>query len=150
MTQNLANFLTGATAKAFAIRTGTAAHAALQRVVLDSRQTCGDQELIDIIKNRSDLAKFFVASAKTEVSIAGVIHGHFISRRIDRMLINHDTKTIDFVDYKTDTDKTVFIKKYREQLSEYAELLSSAYPGFKINGYILWLHDWNLELSVKM
>lgn len=145
MTQTLRDFLTGAKNKEFAIKTGIQKHADLQHVVIDSSGNIGNIELIKIIQNRPDLKPFFVKDAKTEVPIAGLINGHFISRRIDRFLINKTTKTIDFIDYKTDIDKTLFIEKYKHQLNEYHELLKSAYPDYKINGYILWTNDWVLQ-----
>lgn len=145
MTQTLHDFLTGAKNKEFATKTGTQKHADLQHVVIDSSGNIGNIELIKIIQNHQNLKPFFVKDAKTEVPIAGLINGHFISRRIDRFLINKTTKTIDFIDYKTDIDKTLFIEKYKHQLNEYHELLKSAYPNYKINGYILWTHDWELQ-----
>jgi len=148
MTQKLADFLTGAKNKEFATNNGTHMHAILQHVIIDNNVESGDSDIIKTIKTHQDLLPFFVKSAQTEVSIAGNIHGHFVSRRIDRLLINHDTKIIDFIDYKTDTDKNVFIEQYKYQLKEYTELLHSAYPNYKINGYILWLHDWTLDKIV--
>ena len=144
MTQTLHDFLTGAKNKEFATKTGIQKHADLQNVVVDKSGNYGDNELIKIIQNHPNLKPFFVKDAKTEVPIAGLINGHFISRRIDRFLINKTTKTIDFIDYKTDIDKTLFIEKYKHQLNEYHELLKSAYPDYKINGYILWTNDWQL------
>lgn len=145
MIQNLKDFLTGANNKEFAIKCGTKMHTALQGVVIDKSGNRGDAELIETIINHPDLIPFFGANAKTEVPIAGPVNGHFISRRLDRLIINHDTKTVDFIDYKTDVDKTTFIEKYKRQLNEYRELLQSAYPEYKINGYILWTCDWCLE-----
>ena len=145
MTQTLHDFLTGAKNKEFATKTGTQMHANLQHVVIDSSGNIGDIELIKIIQNHPNLKPFFVKDAKTEVPIAGLVNGHFISRRIDRLLINKTTKNIDFIDYKTDTDKTLFVEKYKKQLNEYHELLKSAYPDYKINGYILWTNDWVLQ-----
>ncbi|MBR4625395.1 MAG: hypothetical protein IKP35_01830 [Alphaproteobacteria bacterium] len=146
MTQILQDFLTGAKNKEFATNTGTQIHARLRQVVVDEKKgNSGDLELIQNIINRTDLKKFFAVSAKTEVSIAGYLNGRFVSRRIDRLLINKDTKTIDFIDYKTDTDKTRFIEQYKRQLNEYGNLLKSAYSGYEINGYILWLADWSLD-----
>lgn len=145
MTRTLHDFLTGAKNKDFATKSGTKMHADLQRVVVDDVDNCGNDDLIKIIQNRSDLKPFFRKDAKTEVPIAGFINGHFASRRIDRLIINHDTKIIDFIDYKTDTDKTLFLEKYKHQLNEYSELLKSAYPDYKINSYILWTNDWVLE-----
>ena len=131
--------------KKHATDTGTGMHAVMQKIVIDKDVTKGDIDIIGVIENRADLLPFFAKDAQTEVAIAGYIHGFFVSRRIDRLLINHDTKTIDFIDYKTDTNKDAFIEQYKQQLKEYAELLSSAYPEYKINGYILWLHDWVLD-----
>ena len=149
MTQKLTDFLTGAKNKEFATNTGTQMHALLQHVVIDNNIESGDADIINTIKNRSDLLPFFAKTAQTEVPIAGNIRGHFASRRIDRLLINRDTKTIDFIDYKTDTDKNTFVEQYKYQLKEYAELLHSAYPDYKINGYILWLHDWMLDKIIS-
>ena len=145
MTQKLNDFLTQNEQKKYATQSGTNMHIKMQNIVADGEYTHGDIEIINIIKNRPDLLPYFTKSAKTEVPIAGKNHGQFVSRRIDRLLINHDNKTIDFIDYKTDINKDEFIDKYRYQLKEYAELLHSAYPDYKINGYILWLHDWTLE-----
>lgn len=145
MTQKLTNFLNGAKNKEFAINTGTQMHSLLQRIVIDDTYQEGNEDIMKIIKNTPDLMPFFTSNAKTEVPIAGNINGHIVSRRIDRLLINHNSKIIDFIDYKTDTDKFAFLDKYKLQLKEYAQLLCSAYPDYKINGYILWLHDWKLD-----
>lgn len=145
MTQNLKDFLIGAKNKEFATTNGTKMHAVLQHVIIDDDICCGDNDIIKTIKNKTELLPFFTKNAQTEVSIAGIINGIFISRRIDRLLINHNAKTIDFIDYKTDISKNEFIEKYKRQLTEYAQLLKSAYPEHKINGYILWLHDWKLQ-----
>jgi ATP-dependent exoDNAse (exonuclease V) beta subunit len=145
MTQSLDNFLKEAKNKEFATSTGTQSHAILQHIVIDSEHESGDSNMIQIIKRRPDLKPFFVRAAQNEAPIAGKIHGHFVSRRIDKLLINKTNKVIDFVDYKTDTTKSAHIDKYKNQIQEYAELLRSAYPEYQINGYILWLHDWSLD-----
>ena len=145
MTRNLNNFLEDMEHKKHATDVGTYMHAIMQRIVIDGDVVKGNADVVDMIRKRADLLPFFVSAAQTEVAIAGYLHGFFVSRRIDRLLINHNTKTIDFIDYKTDTDKNTFVEQYKHQLKEYAELLSSAYPGFKINGYILWLHDWVID-----
>ena len=150
MTQTLKKFLIGAKNKEYATKTGTQIHSQLQRVVVDDICNDGAPELVEKIRNRPDLKRFFAAAAKTEVPIAGCLNGRFVSRRIDRLLINQETKTIDFIDYKTDADKTMFVEKYKQQLNEYLDLLKSAYQGYKINGYILWLNDWSLEQIVKI
>ncbi len=145
MTQNLAKFLKEAKNKEFATSTGTQTHAILQHIIVDLECESGDSDIIQIIKKRPDLQPFFTKNALNEVPIAGKIRERFISRRIDKLLINKTTKTIDFIDYKTDTDKSANFDKYKNQIQEYAELLCSAYPNYKINGYILWLHDWVLD-----
>ena len=145
MTQNLENILIGANKKEYATQTGTNIHAQLRHVIVDAKGNGGAPEFVELIQNRSDLKPFFCANAKTEVPIAGYINGHFISRRIDRLLINNKNKNIDFIDYKTDTDKNAFVEQYKKQLKEYAQLLKSAYPDYKINGYILWINDWTLD-----
>ena len=145
MTQNLTQFLTGAKNKNFATKTGTATHTILQRVIIDTDCVIGEKDIVNDIKQHPNLLPFFSKTAQTEAPIAGLIHGHFISRRIDRLLINHTTKTIDFIDYKTDTNKNTFLAQYKTQLKEYARLLHSAYPNYKITGYILWLPDWTLD-----
>lgn len=145
MTQNLTKFLNEAQHKEYATTAGTQTHAVLQHIIIDSEYESGDSVIIQIIKNHPDLQHFFTKTAQNEVPIAGKIHGRFVSRRIDKLLINKSTKTIDFIDYKTDTNKTAYIDKYKKQLQEYAELLRSTYPEYQINGYILWLHDWVLD-----
>lgn len=148
MTQTLANFLNTAKNKEFAVQKGTQMHALLRHVVVDDNDCCGDDNIVETIKMHPELLPFFTSNAKTEVPIAGVINGVFISRRIDRLLVNRDTKTIDFIDYKTDINKNEFIEKYKYQLNEYAQLLHSAYPDYKINGYILWAQDWVLTKMI--
>nr|MBQ0091312.1 hypothetical protein [Candidatus Enterousia merdequi] len=150
MTQNLNSFLQDFENKKHATEIGTNMHAKMQHIVIDPNcGDFGDKQIIEIIKTKPDLSYFFSAKAKTEVPIAGVVHGYFVSRRIDRLLINEETKTIDFIDYKTDTDKNAFIEQYKHQLKEYAELLRSAYPEYKINGYILWLHNWDFDKIIS-
>ena len=145
MTQTLKDFLTGAKNKEFATKKGTQMHTVLQHVIVENNYYHGDNNIIETIKKHPDLLPFFTSKAQTEVPIVGKVNNVFVSRRIDRLLINHDNKTIDFIDYKTDIKKTEFIEKYKHQLKEYAQLLHSAYPDYKINGYILWLNDWTLD-----
>lgn len=150
MTQKLNDFLTSINNKKHATQSGTNAHLLLKHIIIDGDIEFGDKSLITEIKKHPGLQSFFGATAKTEVPIAGTINGVFISRRIDRLLINSETKTIEFIDYKTDTDKSLFIEKYTKQLHEYAQLLQSAYQKYKIIGYILWIQDWNLEKIINI
>lgn len=126
--------------------TGTAFHKKMQFVVVDDEHgDKGDKEIIENIRSHPDLMPYFVASAKTEVPIAGEVDGKFWTMRIDRLLIDDKAKEIVFVDYKTDTNKTERIDHYKEQFYKYATLLRSAYPEYKVTGYILWKQDWTLD-----
>ncbi|MCL1786087.1 MAG: PD-(D/E)XK nuclease family protein [Alphaproteobacteria bacterium] len=92
------------------------------------------------------IERMFDEHSRAEVPIAGNINGKFISRRIDRLRITPDK--IEFLDYKTDADKSERMPQYTAQMREYAALLSAAYPGRSTAGYILWLCDWTLEKVV--
>ena len=81
----------------------------------------------------------------TEVPVAGYINGRFVSRRIDRLVINDDKKEVSILDYKTDVDKSTFHDKYVAQIKEYVTLLYGIYPEYKIHAYLLWLNDFSLE-----
>ena len=129
----------------FATSRGAQTHTRLQNIVIDVANTRGDSELIQLIQSKPELVPFFVASTMTEVPIAGTTNNRFISRRIDRLVIDKATKTIKILDYKTDVDRTVFHDKYVIQLREYAGLLRAIYPDYKILAYILWTHDFSLE-----
>ena len=146
MTQSLNSFLQNAISKQHAVEHGTRMHVLLQKIVIDDESgDVGDKDIVAKIKYNPDLVPFFLSTAKTEVPIAGFIDNHFVSRRIDRLLIDHNNKTIRFIDYKTDLNTTDFYDKYKIQLTEYAKLLKSAYPKYKISGFILWLNNWVLE-----
>jgi hypothetical protein len=151
MTQNLNNFLTNAKNKKYATQHGTRTHSLLQNIIIDDvNGNQGDEHIISIIQNTPELPYYFSASAKTEVPIAGFINGVFISRRIDRLVIDTNSKIINFIDYKTDTDSRIFYDKYKKQLIEYAQLLHSAYPKYTISGSVLWLQDWHIEKIITL
>lgn len=124
---------------------GTQMHTRLQHVVIDGDNTRGDTELVKYVCSNPELTPFFAPCARTEVPIAGTINNRFISRRIDRLVIDDTNKTIQILDYKTDTDRTAFHDKYVIQLREYARLLHAIYPDYKITAHILWIHDFSLE-----
>ena len=150
MTQSLNNILKKFESQQYATERGKEMHALLQNIVIDEETICGDEQIVSMINNNLNLKPFFVSNAKTEVPIAGKLNGVFISRRIDRLVIDNNGKTIRFLDYKSDTDKNVLRDKYVRQLKEYAELLRSAYPDYKIAGFILWLHDWQLDEVISL
>ena len=141
----LNNILSNHEQHAHATRAGTKMHTLLQHIVIDAHYQQGDDTLIQKIKQNLTIARFFTATAKTEVPIAGFINGKFISRRIDRLLINHANKQIDIIDYKTDISRDNYIDNYKIQLREYAQLLHKIYPSYSVNCYILWTHDFSLE-----
>jgi len=124
---------------------GRRMHAKLQRIVIDGNAARGDAELVSRIKSCGTLAEFFAPNSRTEVPVAGYINDRFISRRIDRMRIDHDARRIDILDYKTDISRDALQEKYARQLGEYRELMGRIYPGYEIRTYILWTHFWELE-----
>lgn len=126
--------------------TGTKTHLMLQSVFIasDSYAT-GDATLVSKIRKTPGLAKLFSPQSKTEVPIAGTINNHFISRRIDRLLIDETSKTIHILDYKTDTTPDIFRTKYITQINEYTALVGNIYPDYHVHAYILWTHDFTLE-----
>lgn len=123
-------------------------HHRLQGVRIAKEAISGDDVLVQKIVRSPDLCRMFDGLSRVEVPIAGTVYGRFVSRRIDRLRIDNATKTVDVLDYKTDTDKTIFYDKYLAQVREYMALVSKLYPGHRINGYILWTHDFELEQVV--
>ena len=129
---------------------GTQMHGRLQHIVIDGPNTRGDSGLVRLIQRNPDLVPFFAPNSRVEVPIAGTINNRFISRRIDRLRIDDDAKSISILDYKTDINHNTFRDKYIIQLREYMTLLRTLYPDYKISAYILWTHDFSLEkLPVK-
>lgn len=129
----------------FATDAGTRAHRRMQQITIDGVTVHGDADTVARIKSFPELLPFFVANAQTEVPVAGIIRGKFVSRRIDRIVTNHDKRQILVMDYKTDVSPDKFHNKYYAQVCEYLELLRAIYPGYTVLGYILWLHDFRLE-----
>lgn len=145
MNNKLNDFIANTESASFATTTGRLMHTKLQHIRLGENQT-GDAELIEKIMAGGDALKsFFVESSQTEVPVAGVINGRFISRRIDRLIVDDATKTVRILDYKTDINTEKFHAKYIAQLKEYADLLKQIYPKYRVSCYILWLHNWALE-----
>ncbi len=150
MTQHLNDFLQNNEHKLFATAQGTHIHALLQQIVFDNENPSGDSKLYSIIQQHPELQRYFTKNTRTEVPIAGFLNNIFVSRRIDRLLIDTNNKTVEFLDYKTDTDTNIFRDKYTKQLTEYARLLRSAYPKYKITGFILWTQNWQLEQIISI
>lgn len=148
MTTNLCDLLVQREKKAFATNAGTLMHSKLQRIIIDTDTERGDIDLIQKIKSLDILLKFFKKSARTEVPVAARQNGQIVSRRIDRVIVNSDAKTVLFLDYKTDLNQSDFKDKYIYQMNEYAGILRNIYPDYSVSGFILWLHDWELEKIV--
>lgn len=141
MTNKLREFLDEQNRRDIATTYGTRLHRRLQNICLAN----SDDELAKRIRANPDLARLFDTLSKSEVPIAGRINGDFVSRRIDRLRIDVANKTIEILDYKTDTNHDARRGHYVAQLSEYKKLMSEIYPDFKITCFILWTHDWVLE-----
>lgn len=144
MNNKLADILANITQSKYATDTGRRIHRQLQHIKsLDA--TALDNDLIRKISENPEIAEFFTAQSMTEVPIAGNINGRFVSRRIDRILINDTTHEIKILDYKTDSNTSELREKYIAQIMEYVALVRDAYPGYNVHGYVLWLHDFRLE-----
>ncbi len=145
MNNKIHNLVSDAESKKYATDAGRIMHAKLQSVRLGPTPA-GDADLIEKIMSAGDeLKSFFGPDSKSEVPIAGFVNGRFISRRIDRLAVDDAHKTIRILDYKTDTDAQKFREKYVAQIHEYVALMKQIYPEYNVHGYILWLHNWQLE-----
>lgn len=145
----LREFLQAQNNSAHAVAAGVQMHARLGRIFIDGDQFDGDADLVTKIRAVPTLCEFFGRNSRTEVPIAGFVSKRFISRRIDRLVIDANAKRILILDYKTDLDKLAFRAKYAAQLREYATLISAIYPSYHVSCYILWTHDWTLEKILK-
>lgn len=145
MTINLCEFIAGKHRDQYATGAGTNMHERLRQIVIVADGVHGDAELAKNIINNPALLEYFTADAKTEVPVAGTVNGKFISRRIDRMVIDHAEHRIKIMDYKTDTDCTTRRALYKHQLNEYCDLMRKIYPDFTVTAAILWTHNWTLE-----
>lgn len=145
MSNKLQETLSALQRQDYSTKAGRDAHLKMQQITIDGPTVRGDTGLCAQILSRPELIPFFATTAQTEVPIAGYLNKQFVSRRIDRMIINNADKTVKILDYKTDINKLMFRDKYFNQLSEYTRLLSEIYPSYKISAYILWLHDFELE-----
>ncbi len=130
----------------YAVSVGTEMHAQMQNIFFDDDGMArGNSDIVAKISGNKELVEYMGPLSKTEVPIAGYIDGRFISRRIDRLYVNKETKTVVVIDYKTDLNKERFRPEYVRQLTEYYKLLADIYPGFAITCKILWTNDFTLE-----
>ncbi len=145
MTDTLHELLKQRDAASHAIDTGTRMHEKMRHVFIEGDSVRGDGEIIQKITTHNELLQFFGTNSQTEIPVAGFVRGKFISRRIDRLVINHDAKTVMILDYKTDTHPDEYRTTYHAQVAEYMELLHMIYPKYTVRGFILWLHNFKLE-----
>lgn len=141
----LHNILTEQEHEKHAMDEGTEVHAKLRRVFVDGNTARGDAAYVAQIQMRDDLLPLFGTNSRTEVPIAGTVNGRFVSRRIDRLVIDDAAQTILVLDYKTDVNQERFRDVYYAQVREYGALLRAIYPTYQIKGFILWVHDFSLE-----
>ncbi len=145
MTNNLRDLLNKNQNRDFATSHGNRTHARLAMIKIDGANTTGDPGLVAHISSNQKLSFLFGPTSIPEAPIAGNIRGMFISRRIDRLLVDHTAKQIHILDYKTDIDQNTLRDKYTAQLRTYAEIMANIHPGYAIHKYILWTHNWELE-----
>ena len=145
MTNKLSDLIKQKSHREYATSAGRAMHLQMQHIFYTDNGWVGNPDITNRISAVPELMEFMGGLSHAEVPIAGTVNGKFISRRIDRLYINNDTKKLVVLDYKTDINKKQFYKKYCEQLNEYYELLKQIYNGYKIECKILWLNDFTLE-----
>ena len=134
----MAEFLSEKSREKIATNHGTNIHRQLQFLKLDD-----DNEITRKIKSNPELLKFWNQGSRAEVPIAGTINGKFYSKRIDRLAFGADGEIL-FLDYKTDTNQARR-DEYERTMNVYAALLRAAYPNKKVSGFILWLHNFELD-----
>ena len=145
MTNKLSDLINLKSHQEYATSAGRMAHAQMQHIFYTDNGWVGDIDIINRVSGAPELMEFMGQLSRVEVPIAGTVNGKFISRRIDRLYVNNETKKVVVLDYKTDINKNQFYKKYCEQLREYYELLKQIYNDYKIECKILWLNDFTLE-----
>ena len=129
----------------FATAAGTDMHAQMAKIRFQNGDFVRPADIVSKIKTHTELSEIMGPLSRTEVPLAGYVDSVFLSRRVDRLYVNKDTKTVVVLDYKTDTNKKKYYEKYRVQLMEYYKLLKEIFPDFNIKCKILWLNDFTLE-----
>jgi len=96
----------------------------------------GDLDKVLFILDHPDYRSFFGPNSLAEVTIAN----KSFQKRIDRLLITDDTVVI--LDYKTAINPPISVedvpKPYKDQLSEYANILGQIYKNHQIRTFLLW------------
>jgi hypothetical protein len=151
--KTLSEFLAEKSRAKLATGRGTDIHRQLQFLQLDD-----GSKIAQKIRENPQLAQFWAPRSRAEVPIAGRIDGKFYSKRIDRLVIVDESELFPrgeggmhkkagqvlFLDYKTDAARARR-PEYERTMQIYAALLRAAHPDCEVGGFILWLHDWELE-----
>jgi ATP-dependent helicase/nuclease subunit A len=123
-------------------RRGGAAESYLARPVLglDGAAQKGIAAEVLGILNHADFAALFAPGSQAEVPLSGLVRGHAVSGRIDRILISADAVTI--VDFKTNRpppEKVADVAAiYLRQMAAYRALLRIIFPGRAVRCLLLW------------
>ena len=129
----------------YATDAGSVVHKKLRMIRGLDKISESNSDIIQKIKSHPELTLFFTEDSMAEVPIAAKMNGKFVSRRIDRMVVDDQNKIVHILDYKTDVDRSSFRSKYVAQVQEYVSIIRKIYPKYRVYGYILWVHDWVLE-----
>ena len=116
----------------YATNVGTVAHRKLRGVHTEKGKLVGDAEFVKNVLAHPELAQFFNENARTEVPISAIINGKFVSRRIDRLVVDDANHIVHIIDYKTDVNRDAFHEKYVFQLQEYISIINKIYPKYKV------------------
>ncbi len=92
------------------------------------------------VLHHEDFALLFESCALTEAPIAGIVEGHPVSGKVDRLVIHGDEIWV--VDYKTgwlvpENRKEISIQ-HRRQMALYVRVLQQAFPGKSVKAALLF------------
>ena len=83
----------------FATTTGTDVHTRMSKIKFQNGGFVGDKEIVSKIKTNAELCEIMGPLSRAEVPLAGYIDGTFLSRRVDRLYVNRNTKTTRILHY---------------------------------------------------
>ena len=96
-------------------------------------------EVLAVLKN-PDFARLFGPTSMAEVSINGLVDGHIVSARIDRLAISDEEIII--IDYKTNRPPPMspdnVVPPYLRQMALYRSLLRQIYPTRRVTCVLAW------------
>lgn len=103
-------------------------------------------EVLNIVENDKYRA-LFDDQSKAEVPVTGLLHKQggevqVVTGQIDRLAIDHNSKIVMIVDYKTNRpaprDAKDIPRQYIKQMNTYRALLEQIYEGYEVKSFILW------------